>query len=112
VGRPRQGLDSGLMVRETETWEPIATMPMRPRDSTSYRWSRRVSLSDPGKSAYFLGVSIKGGRLCRDANVVVDNESVATTTREQVSVPSEGANPIGMAVHGTKLLAPCTSQSC
>jgi hypothetical protein len=54
----------------------------------------------------FTGVTTKGGSQPGDANVVVDNESVATTTREQVSVPSEGANPIGMAVHGTKLLAP------
>ena len=40
-----------------------------------------------------------------DTDVVVDNVSVATTRREQVTVPGQGADSIRVSTHGAHFLA-------
>mmetsp|Transcript_26814 Transcript_26814/g.77329 ORF Transcript_26814/g.77329 Transcript_26814/m.77329 type:complete len:409 (+) Transcript_26814:1431-2657(+) len=108
VRRPRQGLDSGLVVGEGVAGGgrgrgggiPQAELVVVAATGQS------EAVGTPRQATDLLRMAGQGGNVVAgNPDVVVDNDGVASTRGQNVSVPRQTSHALGMAVHGTELLA-------
>ena len=108
VRRPRQGLDGGLVVGEGVAGRgrgrgggiPQAKLVVVAATGQS------EAVGTPRQATYLLRMAGQSGDVVAgNADVVVDDDGVASTRGQNVAVPGQTSHALGMAVHGTELLA-------
>mmetsp|Transcript_29262 Transcript_29262/g.68542 ORF Transcript_29262/g.68542 Transcript_29262/m.68542 type:complete len:440 (-) Transcript_29262:250-1569(-) len=106
--RPRQGLDGGLVVGEGVAGRgrgrgggiPQAKLVVVAATGQS------EAVGTPRQATYLLRMAGQSGDVVAgNADVVVDDDGVASTRGQNVAVPGQTSHALGMAVHGTELLA-------